>query len=68
MEKGLNGLVNTVLGDMNPLGGGLFVFCGRNRHSLEMLYWSEVSFWLLQKRNLRMTFAWLDSELEDKRT
>lgn len=66
MRKGINGLVDTVLGgmDMDPLSGDLFVFCGRNRHSLKMLYWSGDSFWLLQKTNIRITFAWPNSELE----
>ena len=66
MRQGINGLMNTVIGEMalDPLGGDLFVFSGRDHSSIKMLYWSGDGFWLLQKRLSRYTFAWPKSELE----
>ena len=62
----MNGLMNVVMGemDMDPLGGDLFLFCGRNHHTVKMLWWSGDGFWLLQKRLNQLTFAWPKSALE----
>lgn len=66
LRRGINGLMQTVLGemDLHPKGGDLFLFCGRNRRVIKMLYWGGDGFWLLQKRLHATTFAWPNSELE----
>lgn len=66
MRNGMNGLMRVVMGEMDlePLGGDLFLFCGRDRHIIKMLLWSGDGFWLLQKRLNRLTFAWPNSGLE----
>jgi transposase len=62
----MNGLMRVVMSemDLDPLGGDLFLFCGRNRHMVKMLWWSGDGFWLLQKRLNRLTFAWPKSAME----
>lgn len=60
MRKGidsLGGAVRTILGQ-EPTSGHLFVFCGRRRNMLKILYWDGSGFWLLAKRLARGTFAW----------
>jgi transposase len=66
LRRGINGLIHTVIGQMelHPKGGELFLFCGRNRQSLKMLYNSGDGFWLLQKRLHAVTFPWPNSELD----
>lgn len=53
----LAGAVREVL-DQDPLSGHLFVFLGRRRHLVKILYWDGSGFWLLAKRLARGTFAW----------
>jgi len=66
LRSGMNGLMRVVMGemDLDPLGGDLFLFCGRNHHMVKMLWWSGDGFWLLQKRLNQLTFAWPKSEME----
>lgn len=66
LRNGMNGLMRVVMGemDLDPLGGDLFLFCGRDRHTVKMLLWSGDGFWLLQKRLNNLTFAWPKSALE----
>jgi transposase len=62
----MNGLMRVIMGemDLDPLGGDLFLFCGKDRHMIKMLLWSGDGFWLLQKRLNEFTFAWPKSGLE----
>lgn len=53
----LAGAVREVL-DEDPLSGHLFVFLGRRRHLIKILYWDGSGFWVLAKRLARGTFAW----------
>lgn len=62
----LSGAVREVL-DQDPLSGHLFVFLGRRRHLIKILYWDGSGFWVLAKRLARGTFAWPKSE-DDRAT
>ena len=53
----LAGAVREVL-QQDPLSGHLFVFCGRRRHMIKILYWDGTGFWLVAKRLAKGTFAW----------
>lgn len=53
----LAGAAREVL-QQDPLSGHLFVFCGRRRHLVKILYWDGTGFWLIAKRLARGTFAW----------
>jgi len=57
----LSGTVRAVL-EQDPLSGHVFVFCGRRRHMVKVLYWDGTGFWLVAKRLARGTFAWPESE------
>jgi transposase len=57
----LAGAVRELLAE-DPLSGPLFVFCGRRRHMVKILYWDGTGFWLLAKRLARGTFAWPEPE------
>jgi transposase len=60
MRKSFDGLAGEVreLLAQDPLSGHLFVFCGRRRHIVKILYWDGAAFWLIAKRLARGTFAW----------
>ncbi len=64
MRKSFDTLAGTVreLLAQDPQSGHLFVFCGRRRHLVKILYWDGTGFWLLAKRLARGTFAWPDAE------
>lgn len=66
LRNGMNGLMRVIMSemDLDPLGGDLFLFCGKDRHMIKMLLWSGDGFWLLQKRLNEFTFAWPKSGLE----
>ena len=53
---GLAGAVRELLAE-DPLSGHLFVFCGRRRHMVKILYWDGSGVWLLCKRLETGTFA-----------
>jgi len=42
----------------NPLSGNLYVFCGRNRKVIKVLYWDRNGFCLWQKRLELDNFPW----------
>lgn len=60
MRKAINGLSEIVqmegMGDL--MGPHLFVFMGRRRHLLKVLYFDKSGFCLWQKRLERSRFAW----------
>jgi transposase len=60
MRKSFDALAGTVREVLaqDPLSGHLFVFCGRRRHLVKILYWDGAGFWLVAKRLARGTFAW----------
>ena len=60
MRKGINGLSEIVqMAQMGPImGNSLFVFCGRRRNSLKILYFDKSGFALWQKRLEQDKFAW----------
>ena len=58
-RKGIDGLAalcRQVL-DADPLGGTLFVFCGRSRQAIKCLVYDGQGFWLCQKRLSQGRFA-----------
>lgn len=61
----LAGLVRETL-ECDPLSGDFFVFCGRQRTLIKILYWDGTGFWVLTKRLARGTFPWPDAK--DSRT
>lgn len=64
MRKSFDSLAGAVreLLAQDPLSGHLFVFCGRRRHMVKVLYWDGTGFWLVAKRLARGTFAWPEPE------
>ena len=51
-RKGIDGLAALCRQALSsdPLGGTLFVFCSRRRHSIKCLMYDGQGFWLCQKR------------------
>lgn len=62
---GLAAAVREVL-KADPHSGHLFVFCGRRRHMVKVLYSDSTGFWIVAKRLARGTFSW--PEVDDDRT
>ena len=60
MRKAINGLSEIVesAGMGSLMGPHLFVFCGRRRHVIKILYFDKSGFCLWQKRLERDRFAW----------
>ncbi len=62
--QGLSVLVEQVLG-LDPFAPRLFVFCGRRRDKIKILYWERSGFVLWYKRLEKARFAWLDRNAEE---
>jgi transposase len=64
MRKGINGLLAIIqiaqMGDWKS--NALFVFCGKRRHTLKVLYFDRTGFCLWMKRIERDRFRWPKSE------
>lgn len=60
MRKQVNGLSALVQEEMkmNPFEKGYFVFCGKSRHILKLLYWDNSGFALWYKRLEKAKFPW----------
>lgn len=60
MRRGINGLAELIqsagMGEL--MGGNLFVFSGRRKISIKILYFDKSGFCLWQKRLERDRFAW----------
>ena len=60
MRKQINGLsviVESVMG-FSPFSGNLFLFCGKTKAVLKVLYWDRNGFVLTQKRLEKDRFPW----------
>lgn len=64
MRKQISTLAMAVEREMrhDALSGNLFVFCGRNRRSIKLLYWEKNGFCLWQKRLEKDRFPWPQDE------
>ncbi|HGJ67447.1 TPA: transposase [bacterium] len=60
MRKQINGLAALAQDHKpeGPLDGSYFVFCGKSRRIIKILYWDATGFCLLTKRLERDTFPW----------
>jgi transposase len=60
MRKQINSLAVFVQQEMkmDPLGGNLFVFCGRTRRLMKVLYWDRNGFCMWMKRLENDKFPW----------
>lgn len=60
MRKSIDGLSAIVKYEMevDPLSPAIFVFCGRRRDRIKLLYWEINGFWLLYKRLEKGCFRW----------
>lgn len=51
---------------LQPFSGNLFLFCGRTRKVLKVLYWDKTGFCLWQKKLEKSSFPWPSGEEEAK--
>ena len=60
MRKQINGLAVIAEAVMNqrPFSGNLFLFCGRSRSVMKVLYWDRNGFCLWMKRLEKDRFPW----------
>ena len=60
MRKQINGLSQIAQASLpeSPLSGAYFVFCGKTRHVIKILYWDATGFCLWQKRLEADSFPW----------
>jgi transposase len=60
MRKGINGLAEVVeeagMGELQ--GANLFIFSGRAKHTIKVLYWDKTGFALWMKRLEEDKFPW----------
>lgn len=66
MRKSINGLSDLVANQLklDALGGQYFVFCGRKRNTMKILYWDRGGFCLWYKRLEADRFRWPRDEGE----
>ncbi len=70
MRKSFDGLAaaaQAVL-EKDPWSGHLFVFCGRRRHIVRVLYSDGTGLWLIAKRLAKGTFAWPSATLDGQKS
>lgn len=63
----LSAMARVVL-EKDPWSGHLFVFCGRRRHIVKVLYSDGTGLWLIAKRLAKGTFAWPDSPRDGQKS
>jgi transposase len=68
MRKQINGLAVIAEAEMQlpPFSGNLFLFCGRNRNVLKVLYWDRNGFCLWMKRLEKDRFPWPSGDADAK--
>ena len=66
MRKSIDGLASVIKGrlGMDPFGGSLFMFCGKQRNRMKALLWENDGFVLLYKRLDNGSFKWPRSEAQ----
>ena len=66
MRKQIRSLASYVSDEMNmdPLSGSLYIFCGKNRKLIKVLYWDQNGFCMWQKRLEQDKFPWPGDEGE----
>lgn len=66
MRKSIDGLAAIVKYELglDPLEPAIFVFCGRRRDRIKLLYWDVNGFWLLYKRLEKGCFRWPTGETD----
>lgn len=66
MRKQINGLAALVQAEMeaDPFSGSLYLFSGKTRRILKVLYWDRNGFCLWQKRLEQDRFPWPHTEEE----
>jgi transposase len=66
-RKSIDGLSAVVAGDLSlkPFSGALFVFMGRRRDRIKILYWDKTGFAIWYKRLEEARFAWPRGEIEN---
>jgi transposase len=69
MRKSINGLSALVQNEMkkNPFESGYFLFCGKTKRILKLLYWDKTGFALWYKRLEQARFPWPEKEEEARR-
>ena len=60
MRKAINGLTEIVEAEMklNLFDSNIFIFCGKRKRSLKILFWDRNGFCLIQKRLEQDRYAW----------
>ena len=68
LRRGIDGLAGIVQQQfqLDPFTNTLFLFCGRRRDRIKVLYWEGDGFLLLYKRLESGSFRWPRSEAEVK--
>ena len=66
LRRGIDGLAGIVQQQfrLDPFSNSLFLFCGRRRDRIKVLYWEGNGFILLYKRLEAGVFQWPRSEAE----
>ena len=66
MRKSINGLSGLVQNEMklNPFEPGYFLFCGKTKRILKLLYWDRTGFAMWYKRLEQARFPWPENEEE----
>ena len=69
MRKSINGLSGLVQNEMglNPFKGGYFLFCGRTRRLMKVLYWDKTGFAMWYKRLEMERFPWPQGKEEARK-
>lgn len=64
MRKQINGLSALIQAEhaAGPFEGSYYIFCGKTRKVLKILYWDRTGFCLWLKRLERDSFPWLQGE------
>lgn len=61
----LSAMARTVM-EKDPWSGHLFVFCGRRRHIMKVLYSDGTGLCLIAKRLAKGTFAWPEARADQR--